>query len=115
MGEGFNRLANLTLSIANSENGVVLIDEIENGLHYSVHVDVWKAIANAAREFKVQVFATTHSLEMIRAAHQAFKDDEPYDFRLHRLYRSQKTNQIDVATFKEDNIETAIDMNLELR
>ena len=45
--------------------GLIFIDEIENGIHYSVQKDVWNAIGKLARDLDIQVFATTHSLEMI--------------------------------------------------
>ena len=47
MGEGLRRLLSLLLAIANLKDGIVLIDEIENGFHYSVHKKVWQAIASA--------------------------------------------------------------------
>jgi AAA15 family ATPase/GTPase len=47
-------------AIANAPGGVALVDEIENGLHYSAIAEVWKAIADAARRLHVQVFATTN-------------------------------------------------------
>src|SRR5262249_1285242 len=65
MGDGVRRLLSIVLAIANASGGVVLIDEIENGLHYSVQKQVWQAIAKAARRLDVQVFATTHSWECL--------------------------------------------------
>lgn len=115
LGNGLSRLLNFISSIAEAQGGVVLIDEIENGLHHSVLVDVWRAIAKAARDFNVQIFATTHSLEMIRAAHEAFKDEEPYDFRLHRLDRDERTGKITVVTYDEEVLEAAIEANFEVR
>jgi len=50
-----------------SQEYVLLIDEIENGLHYTVHEDFWRNIFTLSKELKVQIFATTHSLEMINA------------------------------------------------
>jgi hypothetical protein len=72
LGEGIGRLASLVLLIANAEHGVVLVDEIENGLHYSILTKVCTAVREVARLFDTQVFATTHSLECISAAHEAF-------------------------------------------
>lgn len=114
-GDGLNRLFNLVTAFHESRGGIVLIDEIENGLHHSVLTDIWKAIATAAREFNVQIFATTHSLEMIRAAHEAFKDQEPYDFRLHRLDRSPKTGEIYATTYNEESMEAVVNLNAEVR
>ena len=115
MGDGVTRLMSLILAISHAPGGVVLIDEIENGLHHTVQIDVWKAIAKAAREFDVQIFATTHSLEMIRAAHEAFRDQEPYDFRLHRLDRSTKTGEIYATTYDKESMEAAVELSAEVR
>src|SRR5262249_48001630 len=75
MGEGMRRVLSIVLAIANAQGGIVLIDEIENGLHYSVQKQVWQAIGAAARQANVQIFATTHSWECIQAAHQAFREN----------------------------------------
>jgi AAA15 family ATPase/GTPase len=112
-GEGMGRLLSIVLAIANAPGGIVLIDEIENGLHHSVLVKVWQAIADAARRADTQIFATTHSLECIRAAHQAFSSSDRYDFRYHRLERVQ--NEIKARTYDQEAIETSTEMNLEMR
>lgn len=113
MGEGINRLASIVLAIGNAKGGVVLIDEIENGLHYTILKDVWKAIGKAAREFNTQVFATTHSWECIVAAHQAFSETE-YDFRYHRLDRTSEGG-IRVVTYDQESLEAAKESNFEVR
>ena len=110
-----SRLASILLAISHAKGGAILVDEIENGLHYSVQTDVWKAIASTARTFNTQVFATTHSSEMIDAAHKAFMDETEYDFRYHRLDRSQKTGEIKVVTYDQETLDAAIEMNMERR
>lgn len=113
MGDGVRRLASYLLRIANSENGVVLIDEIENGFHYSILPQVWKAIIFASEKFNTQVFATTHSYECIQSAHKAFQDNDDYCFSLHRIEKSDGT--VRVMTFEKDTLETAIDNLFEIR
>jgi hypothetical protein len=113
MGEGIRRLLSIVLAIANAPGGVVLIDEIENGLHYSVMKDVWKAIALAARQMDVQVFATTHSWECVLHAHEGFSEGDVYDLRLYRLDRND--GRIDVVSYDRDMIETALGTGLEVR
>lgn len=113
MGGGMVRLASLVLHIGNAPNGVVLVDEIENGLHHSILPKVWRAIGEVAREFNTQVFATTHSLECITAAHKAFAESELYDFRLHRLERIEET--IRAVTYDREALEAAIETGLEVR
>jgi hypothetical protein len=113
MGEGMVRLASLILCIGNAPNGAVLVDEIENGLHWTVLTKVWSAIADAARQFNTQIFATTHSHECIVAAHHAFSESGSYDFRLHRLDRTSRATR--VVTYDEGMLDAAIETNLEVR
>ncbi len=113
MGEGLRRVLSIVLAIANAPGGVVLIDEIENGLHYSVMTDVWKAIAVAARRVDAQVFATTHSYECITAANEAFRDNGPDDLRLYRLDRIN--DEIQVAAYDPEILNYATEMNHEVR
>lgn len=113
MGGGMVRLTTFVLHIVNAPKGVVLIDEIENGLHHSVMKNVWKAIGSVAREFNTQVFATTHSRECIIAAHRAFSESDIYDFHLHRLERINSS--IVSITYDKETLEAAIETGLEVR
>jgi AAA15 family ATPase/GTPase len=113
MGEGVRRLLSILLAIFHTPGGVVLIDEIENGLHYSVLNNIWKAIGKAARAASVQVFATTHSRECIRSADESFSESGADDFRLFRLDRNN--GEISVVTYDHEMIEGALAMSLEIR
>jgi hypothetical protein len=113
MGEGMSRLASLALAIAHAENGVALIDEIENGFHYSVLPKVWQAIAETARLFNTQVFTTTHSFECIVAAHNTFKKGKLYDFRLHRLESSGNITR--AVTYDRGALSAALEARFEVR
>lgn len=113
IGDGMCRLLSIALAIANAQDGILLVDEIENGLYYGVMVDVWKAIAAFTRQFNVQLFATTHSEECIRSAHQAFTEDSKYDFHLHRLERIENT--IRAVTYEKETLGAALEAGLEVR
>ena len=113
MGEGTKRLVALSLSFKRAQNGVMLVDEIENGLHHSVLVDVWKVIDWLSREFNVQVFATTHSYECIEAANNAFTELESSELHLHRLHR--RGDQVKSVTYSKDALDTNIEYIWELR
>ncbi len=113
MGEGMRRLLEIALAIIGAAGGVVLIDEIENGFHYSISEKVWRAIADLARQFEVQIFATTHSWECIRGAHQAFTEAPPYDFRYHRL--QQGKNGIEAVTLDQESLESVLEEGWEIR
>ena len=114
MGDGFERLIGILTVIFATRGGVVLIDEIENGLHYTAQRELWRAIRDATQEAGVQVFATTHSYECIRIAHEVFAEQDPYRLRLHRL-DSDEQNGAKAVTYDRDALEASIDLAWEVR
>ncbi|MBN1676173.1 MAG: AAA family ATPase [Kiritimatiellae bacterium] len=113
MGAGVGRLLTMALAIANAPNGFLLVDEVENGFHYSVLGKIWNALARLARRSNTQVFATTHSWECIKAAHRSFAGDDVYDFRLHRLDR--KGDEIRAISYDQDSLGAAVEQEIEVR
>ena len=65
-GEGMRPMLALALSLARTQNGILLIDEIDTGLHYSIMGDMWRLVAQTAQRHNIQVFATTHSFDCVR-------------------------------------------------
>lgn len=84
MGDGIRRILAILAAIYNSPKGVLLLDEIENGLHYASLTTLWKAVFQAAQEFDTQIFATTHSYECI----ESFANTGYEDFRFYRIDRT---------------------------
>lgn len=113
MGDGMERVIGIVLRIANASGGIVLIDEVENGIHHSILSNFWQVIGRAARDFDTQVIATTHSYECIRKAHQAFSQSDNYDFLLHRLDRID--NRVESVTYDQEALEAAIKAEFEVR
>lgn len=102
MGSGFVRLLELALAFVEVPNGSIIIDEIENGLHYSKLEGVWRHVQQLSKLFDTQVFATTHSYECIAAAHSAFKASEVFeDFTYIRLQRNHKTQRIECVSYDD--------------
>lgn len=113
VGDGMNRLIALALAIAHSAGGMVVVDEVENGLHHSVMMDVWKAISIFADDYNVQVFATTHSEECLRAAYFAFASRLEFDLSVIRLDRVR--GEVKATMYDQEMLETAIESDLEIR
>ena len=111
MGEGMTRIARLVLAISTSPGGLVLVDEVETGLHHSVLPSVWQAVDEAARQFGTQIIATTHSYECVRAAGQSLGGSN--GFLLHRLEASDSGNRC--VTYHPEDIDAAIRHDLEVR
>lgn len=112
-GEGVVKLTQIILSMVEAENGVVLIDEIENGFHYSILKNVWRILDNIASEFNVQLIATTHSLETIKAANDYFKSKKTYDFSFYRI--EEKNKKLNSIYYDKELLDDSLDMELEIR
>lgn len=115
MGEGMKRIARIALRMFDfpspNGRGVVLIDEIENGIHHSVLPKLWQFIYNAAIKSDIQVIATTHSYECIRAAQAAIPEDS--DWLLHRLKSDDEKNSC--VTYTPDEFSDLDHYGLEVR
>jgi predicted ATPase len=67
MGDGMLRVLQLALTIFPAKDGILLIDEFENGLHWSIQEKVWEMIFKLSADLNIQVFATTHSDDAVKA------------------------------------------------
>ena len=113
LGEGLNRMFGFALAMDTVKGGLLLIDEIENGLHHTVLAEAFATLLEMARIFDVQVFATTHSDECIRAAHKALKEAGQHEAAFYRLQRIN--GEIKAVGFDHEMLETAIFHRMEVR
>lgn len=112
LGDGVNRLFGITLALVNAKGGLLLLDEVENGLHYSVLPKVWRLIFETARRLNVQVFATTHSWDCIEAFQNAAAES-PEDGVLVRL--QNKNDDVTATVFDERRLAIATRDQIEVR
>ena len=114
LGGGAVRLFRLLLGFFAARQGVLLMDEMENGIHYSAFAKVWGHVRQWMDTWNVQVVATTHSAECIDAAIAAFAG-VPEDLSIHTLFRNDSTGKVEAATFSGEALEGARNLNLEVR
>jgi hypothetical protein len=111
-GDGINRLFGIILSLSSAKGGVLLVDEIENGLHHSILTKVWEVIFQMARTLNVQVFATSHSWDCIESFQEAASAD-PEEGVLVRL--TAIADAVVSTIFREDELKVAARNQIELR
>ena len=111
-GDGLNRLFGIVLSLVNAKDGLLLIDEFENGMHHTVQLDVWRAIFRLARQLNIQVFATSHSWDAVESFQKAAAED-PAEGLLIRL--SKKGDSVIPTLFREDELAVATREHIEVR
>ena len=113
LGEGMNRLFGIALALVNAKDGMLLIDEVESGIHYSVLADLWRLVFEAARRLNVQVFATTHSWDCIQAFQEAAQENTDEEGLLIRL-RNLKGNIV-ADPFDERQLSVVTREKIEVR
>lgn len=74
MGDGVSRLFQIILALVSVKDGILLVDEFENGLHWSIQPQVWSTVFKLAGRLNVQVFATTHSRDCVEGFYSAWLD-----------------------------------------
>jgi predicted ATPase len=113
LGDGVTRLFAAALALANSRDGFLVVDEAENGIHYSVQRDFWRMILRAAHKYNVQVLATTHSSDCVNGlARAAIEFDDALGVYV-RLER--EGGQVRAVEYTEEELETVADQGIEVR
>ena len=112
LGEGMSRILHIALSLVNSKGGFVLIDEIENGIHYSVQESMWRMVFEVATRLGSQVFVTTHSWDCLSAFQEVAKQ-HPEEGVLIRLER--RSEGIVAVEFDEEELAVVTREEIEVR
>lgn len=112
-GEGVAWLFALALGAAATPNKLLLVDDIDAGLHHRVMAHMWAMVIDTARRRGLQVFATTHSIDCITALRRACIDapERASEIRVVRLVRGGRSG----ITFTADELDTAIEGEVEVR
>ena len=112
-GDGLRRLLALSLSLIRTEQGILLVDEVDTGLHWTVMEEMWRLVVETARRSSVQVFATTHSYDCIRglASLVESRPDLAGDVSIQKIERSLK----EAVRFDAADVLAAVEQNVELR
>jgi AAA15 family ATPase/GTPase len=122
LGQGTVKLFALAcMLIADEQNivdGVLFIDELENGFHHSSQKTVWDFLFKLAEEKNIQIFATTHSEDCVKAftgvAENMYKNASRNKAILYRLEKKQN-DEFRVFKFDLETLETSLEKGREFR
>lgn len=118
LGDGMTRILQIVLKVFAAKDGFLLIDEFENGLHYSVQEKVWGLIFEMAKRLNIQVFATTHSWDCIEAFSEVASQREDVEGLLFSMGRSAKTSdngKIIATIFDEAKLQRFTQADMDVR
>ncbi|WP_035987248.1 AAA family ATPase [Leptolyngbya sp. KIOST-1] len=113
MGDGIWRMLGLALSTVSSTSGVLFVDEIDTGLHFTAMSDMWKLIWETAKRLDVQVFATTHSSDCWTSLATIVDQDILSEDGI-TIQRIERDQSVSVA-FSESEIVIAAKRGIEVR
>jgi len=113
LGDGANRLMGLLLALVEAKSGLLLVDEIENGIHYAALTDIWRSLISLAARLNVQVVATTHSWDCVTSFQRATRENEESDGVLTRL--EQTESGFRAVQFDEEELNIAAAGRIEVR
>lgn len=113
LGDGMWRMLGLVVALINVRGGMLLIDEIDTGLHFSTMTKMWNLVWNTAKSLDVQIFATTHSrdcweslAELIEA--EGIAEDE---IAIHRIEKGKSKSVL----FDAEQVVIAAERGIEVR
>jgi len=118
LGDGMVRILQLVLNIFPAKGGFLLIDEFENGLHYSVQEKVWQLLFELAEKLDIQVFATTHSWDCIESFSKvafANKATEGVLFRVGQSVRTSDKGRVIATVFDKQQLYNITQSDVEVR
>lgn len=112
MGDGVARLFQLVLALVCARHGVLLVDEFENGLHWSVQERIWDIMFRLSETLDVQMFATTHSRDCVEAFEQSW-GKHPAAGAFYRIERDDRDGTTAIAYPQQvlsDSVETGVEV-----
>lgn len=116
MGDGVRKILSILTTIYECKDGIVLVDEISNGFHYSVMKGLWASVISAANKNNVQVFATTHDLDSIKGLRDAALSFEKLGngVSCFKLLRSAD-NELKSYKYSLESIDYSLNQEIEIR
>ena len=118
LGNGFLNFLHLILTIYNNKNAnvIILIDNIFDEIHYSLYEQIWQLLLNIAQKNSVQIFATTHSYEMIKAFNNvSLQNKNDNYFNYIELFENINKQKIDANVLDSNRLKFQLDNKKPIR
>ena len=113
LGDGMRRLLVIAMAMVCVKGGVLILDEVDSGLHYSAMESLWNFILKVAEANDVQVFASTHSLDCLRGL-ASLCDGNDHVCDSVRLYSLSNIGKR-VVSYRGRDMSIAINSEIEVR
>jgi len=105
LGDGIRHVISIVTSLYSSANGQLFIDELDNGIHYSMLDELWTIILTLSEKLNIQVFTTTHSKECIESFNRVQKELQHKDTYYFEMFKNKKEDKIDMRSLDQEQLE----------
>lgn len=113
MGEGLGKFLSIMIAIETFENSIVCIDELENGIHYSIFKELFRAIDNIAKRKRNQLFITTHDNDLLKGLDAYITESASESFEFIRI--DSREGKYTPKYYDGELLNAAIESNWEIR
>lgn len=113
-GDGLRHYISIICGLYACENGYLFIDEIDNGIHYAQLDRLWELIFELSKKTSCQIFAITHSKEMLESFARVAKKLDEQDISYTTLVKN-KQNEIVAVTQDYEMLHYSIEQAHEVR
>lgn len=96
LGDGIRKILSIILNINACKGGMLLIDEVDNGFHFTSLTSLWQAILSTASECNTQIFVTTHNIDSLKSLNTVLNK---------QTYSQMKPEISAYKLMKKDNVE----------
>lgn len=117
LGDGIRKILAIITSLYGCKGGVIFIDEIDNGMHFSSLSSLWRAVIKTANLLNVQVFATTHNIESLQSLSKVLCDDCADSTNKTMCYslRHMENDDVNAYEYPYDKFQYVINQEIEIR
>ena len=113
IGAGAVRTVGYVTAVSLVGRSLVLVDEIENGIHHTIQPRFWRTLIDAAARHDTQLIATTHSWDCVEAFAHAAEENDDVECLLIRL--SELDGELRVIEYDQDDLRVAAEHGIEVR
>ena len=114
LGDGINRAISLLLCVLNFSNGILLIDEIENGLYFKLYDEILPILCETALSTNCQIIMTTHNRDIIKTVVNSMEKLKRIDDVCYQRMSFSKGSRKTFA-FSGEDIISSFASNMEMR
>jgi len=118
LGDGLVKIINACAAVLICKGGgLVCLDEIDNGLHFSAMKDFWFGLTQFARDNDVQIIATTHDYDFLMSVSKETDKNIQSEFSYIKLVRRVRDGVESVFAYPYDfaQYSSAVESGTEIR